>query len=65
MSQPNPWAVTELDPNLVPPAKEHTAPTTLHFGTHWRPETVAKRLARTLACQFHQDETSGSPPRLT
>ena len=44
-----------LAAELVPPFKEHTAPTTLNFGTHLRPETVAKRLARTLACQFHQE----------
>ena len=44
-----------LAAELTPPAKEHTAPTTLHFGTHLRPETVAKRLARTLFCQFQQE----------
>ena len=44
-----------LAAELTPPAREHTAPTTLHFGTHLRPETVAKRLARTLFCQFQQE----------
>ncbi|MEO5679354.1 MAG: DUF222 domain-containing protein [Acidimicrobiales bacterium] len=44
-----------LAAELTPPPRERTAPTTVHFGTHLRPETVARRLARTLSCELQQE----------